>query len=124
MHSNLIKILIVFTLFFSCKPEKEEAIVIPSYVVAEDSLVIFLTQSYLGEGASGINVKSVLGDQYDSVYQFNPFKENNISKKRFDTSITFYSQHPKKLKLIYDQVLDRLSKIQANGKLEFVEKQN
>lgn len=118
MRINQISIVFVFLLLFSCKPEKEEVVVVPPYVLPEDSLVVFLTQAYLGEGASGINVKNVLGNQYDSVYLFNPFKENNITKQRFDTSIAFYSKHPKKLKLIYEEVLDQLSKMQASGKLE------
>jgi hypothetical protein len=119
MHIGQIKYLVLFFCFFTaCKPSVEENLHIPDYVIPEDSLVSFLTDAYLGEGASGINVRNAIGEKYDSVYLFNPFKEHQISRQRFDTSIAFYSQHPKKLKVIYDQVLDQLSKLQAKKRMD------
>lgn len=119
MRINLIKYFIVFLVVFSsCKPSVQDDVAVPDYVIPEDSLVSFLTDAYLGEGASGINVRNAIGEKYDSVYLFNPFKEHHISRQRFDTSIAFYSQHPKKLKVIYDQVLDQLSKLQAKKRMD------
>ena len=81
-------------------------------------MIQVLTDAYLAEGASSINIKNATGEKYDSVYQFNPIKDNQIKKSTFDSSITYYSKHPKKLKIIYDKVLDKLSVIQAKGKLD------
>jgi hypothetical protein len=118
MHTNLIKLFIVSCLLFSCKPVNEEEETIPSTVLSEEQLINVLTDAYLAEGASGINVKSVNGEKFDSAYVFNPLKDNNIDKAQFDSSMAYYTKHPKKLKIIYDKVLDRLSIIQAKGKVE------
>lgn len=118
MHTNLIKLFIVSCLLFSCKPVNEEEETIPSTVLSEEQLINVLTDAYLAEGASGINVKSVNGEKFDSAYVFNPLKDNNIDKAQFDSSMVYYTKHPKKLKIIYDKVLDKLSIIQAKGKVE------
>lgn len=119
MHTNLIKLFIVSVLFFSsCKPTSEEDEVVPATVLSEDQLVKVLTDAYLAEGASGINVKNVPGEKFDSAYVFNPISDNHIDKAVFDSSMAYYTRHPKKLKLIYDKILDRLSVIQAKGKIE------
>jgi hypothetical protein len=118
MHTNLIKLFIVSFLLFSCKPVNEEEETIPSTVLSEEQLINVLTDAYLAEGASGINVKAVSGEKFDSAYVFNPLKDHNIDKAQFDSSMAYYTRHPKKLKLIYDKILDRLSVIQAKGKIE------
>ena len=119
MHTNLIKLFIVSILFFSsCKPTSEEDEVVPPAILSEEKLVKLLTDAYLAEGASGINVKNVPGEKFDSAYVFNPLKDNNIDKVQFDSSMAYYTRHPKKLKIIYDKILDKLSVIQANGKVE------
>ncbi len=119
MHTNLIKLFIVSVLFFSsCKPTSEENEVVPETVLSEDQLVKVLTDAYLAEGASGINVKNVPGEKFDSAYVFNPISDNRIDKAVFDSSMAYYTRHPKKLKLIFDKILDRLSVIQAKGKIE------
>ncbi len=118
MHTNLIKLFIVSILLFSCKPPKEEDEVVPETIMNEEQLVNVLTDAYLAEGASGINVKNVTGEKFDSTYIFNPLKDNNVEKAKFDSSMVYYSKHPKKLKIIYNKVLDKLSAAQAKGKLE------
>jgi hypothetical protein len=118
MYTNLLKLLIVSSLLFSCKPKNDEDEKIPETVLSEEQLIKVLTDFYLAEGASGINVKAVTGEKYDSAYIFNPLKDNNIDKAKFDSSMAYYTRHPKKLKIIYDKILDKLSVIQAKGKLE------
>lgn len=112
--------LIIIILFFlvSCKPPQEEHEIIPSNILNEDQFVKVLTDAYLCEGASGINVKNVTGIKFDSAYAFNPLKDNGVAKAQFDSTIAYYSNHPKKMKAVYEKVLDKLSQIQAAGKLD------
>ena len=114
MRTTFIYIVFSSVLFFSCET-KETDIEIPPNVLSEDKLVKVLTDCYLGEGASGINVKNVTGEKFDSAYLFNPLNDNHISRELFDSTISFYSKHPKVLKIIYDRVLDRMSQMQASG---------
>lgn len=118
MYTNLIKTCIISILFFSCKPTHDEDQPLPPNILNEEQIVKVLTEAYLAEGASGINIKNVTGAKYDSAYVFNPLKDNNIEKVIFDSSMAYYTRHPKKLKIIYDKILDRLSVVQANGKIE------
>ena len=61
MIKPLFYILILGGILVSCKPDKEEDVVMPSYLLSEEQLVNVLTDAYLSEGASGINVKNVIG---------------------------------------------------------------
>jgi hypothetical protein len=120
MRIILINIFFSGFLFTACAPN-EESVTIPSDVLSEEQFIKVLTDCYLAEGAAGINVKNVTGQKFDSAYIFNPLKDNQISKPLFDSSISFYTKHPKLLKTIYEKILDRLSQIQANGKIDTVD---
>ncbi len=116
---RIIFIYIFFSAFlFNACSSNEEDVKIPSDVLSEEQFIKVLTDCYLAEGAAGINVKNVTGQKFDSAYIFNPLKDNQISKPLFDSSISFYTKHPKLLKIIYEKILDRLSQIQANGKID------
>jgi hypothetical protein len=117
MRIILIYIFFIAFIFNACTPS-EENVKIPSDVLSEEQFIKVLTDCYLAEGAAGINVKNVTGQKFDSAYIFNPLKDNQISKPLFDSSVSFYTQHPKLLKTIYEKILDRLSQIQASGKID------
>lgn len=116
MQYKLIAFLLLFFLF-SCKPKKNDDVTVPNNLMTEEQLINVLTDAYLAEGASGINIKNVTGEKYDSAYIFNPLKEHGIAKTKFDSTMRFYTSNPKKLKTIYDKILEKLSIIQTNGKL-------
>jgi hypothetical protein len=110
-------IVLCLALCASCAPRDEENVPAPDYILKEDVFIDVLTDCYLGEGAAGINVKNVTGVRFDSAYLFNPFEDRRISKQQFDTTIVWYSQHPKKLKEVYNKLLENLSRILAVGSL-------
>jgi len=110
-------IVLCLAIYSSCAPRDEEGGPVPDYILKEDVFIDVLTDCYLGEGAAGINVKNVTGTKFDSAYLFNPFEDHRISKQQFDTTIVWYSQHPKKLKEVYNKLLENLSRIQAVGSL-------
>ncbi|MDF2449006.1 MAG: hypothetical protein K0R26_1510 [Bacteroidota bacterium] len=105
-------------LFFACHPESESDQPVPDNILSEEQFIQVLTDSYLAESAAGINVKVVSGDKIDSTYMFNPLKDNNISKEKYDSTVNYYTRHPKKFKIIYDKVLAKMSMMQAKGKIE------
>lgn len=102
----------------ACRPEVEQEVTPPAGILSHDRMIEVLTDSYLAESATGLNVLAVRGDKFDSAYVFNAFKDNGITKPQFDSSLAFYSRHPKTLKSIYEKVLEKLSKIQAAGKVK------
>ena len=110
--------LLVSLLFVACKPAEENLVEVPKGILSEDQMVPVLTDCYLAEAASGINVLNVPGTKFDSAYVFNPLKDQDIKKSQFDSSLAFYSKHPKILKSIYERVLANLSQIQAAKKIK------
>ena len=117
MRINLINLVLASFLFFACHPTQQEHESVPTTVLNEDQMVTLLTDAYLVEAASGINIKNVSGDKFDSMYCFNPIKDKKVSKALFDSSMSYYSSHPKKLKKIHDRILDALSAISISGKV-------
>ena len=117
MKLSIIKYFTISILFFVSCSVKNTDVVIPKTILTKEETVKIITDCYLAEGASGINVKAVTGQNIDSVYLFNPLKDNNCTKAKFDSSILFYSKHSVMLKQIYDDVLEELNKIAAKGKL-------
>lgn len=117
MKLSPINLILTTLIFISCSVEKDD-VTVPETILAHEEMVTILTECYLAEGASGINVKAVTGQNIDSVYLFNPIKDNNCTKGKFDSSVYFYSKHPVILKQIYDEVLERLNKTAAKGKYD------
>lgn len=111
MRKTVFNLFIISLIVFSCKPKQEDDDTIPSSMLTEEQFTQILTDAYLAEGASGINVKNATGEKFDSAYLFNPITDNNIRKSQFDSSMIYYTQHPKKLKLIYEKVLEKLSQL-------------
>ena len=104
---------VVAAVFIACSQGEEENITIPENVLSEEKYVNLLVDFSLAESASNLNIKNLSGRQFDSTYAFNPLKENNISQGLYDSTIAFYSRHPKVYKKIYEEVLTKLSNLKT-----------
>lgn len=99
-------------LFFSCSNIK--TVKIPDTVLSKQKMAQVMVDIHLLEGSMSLN-----GTNADKITPENPspnfdvLKKNNISKKQYDESFDFYSQHPALLNEVYDLVLNDLSKMQA-----------
>ena len=100
-------------ILLSCSKVEEEEVVIPSYVMEKSKYIKLLCDMSMAEAAVNVNIKAIATQQYDSVYAFNPLKENIVSQVQYDSTTAFYSRHPQMFKNLYDEVLTELSKIQA-----------
>lgn len=116
LNKSIYYLLFLFFLF-SCKPDKEEDETVPSNIINDSLFTKVLTDFYLCEGAMGINIKNAPDIKHDSIYRFNPLKENHITRAMFDSSLFYYTSHPKKLKLIQERVLENLSQMFSEGKI-------
>lgn len=92
---------------------KEENESIPDAILSEEIMSDVLMDAYLAEGASGINIKNVSAEKFDSTYSFNPLMSRNIQSSQFDSSLVYYTRHPQKLKMIYEKVLEKMSQYQS-----------
>lgn len=106
--------LFIFTILLlaSCSHSDEEQITIPATVMDKEKFTKLIVDFALAESVSNLNVKNVAVTKLDSVYAFDPLKENNVSRSEYDSAISFYSRHPLIYKEIYENVLVALSKMQ------------
>lgn len=97
----------------SCNDKQEK---IPDNVLNKEAFSELLVDFTLAESAAGINVLNVQGTKADTVYAFNPLIDNNVTRAKFDTTLYFYSRHPKLFREVYDLTLEKLSRMQASRK--------
>lgn len=108
----------IFTIVIVCSSchGTEKEIPIPKNVLDKEKFSDVIVDFTLAESASGINILNVQGKRTDTVYAFNPLIDNKVKPEMFDTSLYFYSHHPRQFKEVYELVLEKLSKLQASRK--------
>lgn len=102
--------------FTACGGEEKEEIDIPDHVLDKERFSELIVDFSLAESAATVNILNVPGQRGDTVYAFNPLLDNNIKRATFDTTLYFYSHHPKLFKEVYELALEKLSKMQASRK--------
>jgi hypothetical protein len=107
----------VFLLLLSSCGEEEKKVKVPDNVLDQEKFSELLVDFALAESASAINIMNLKRPgELDTVYAFNPLIDNNVKRETLDTTLYFYSHHPKEFKKVYEMVLEKLSKMQASRK--------
>ena len=89
-------------LFLSCTFKKEMKA--PVSLIPQDTMLLLITDLTLTEAALNTPIIN------DTVRKMNVLANYKISPLRFDSSFTYYTENPKKLKAIYIKVLENLNK--------------
>ena len=103
-------IVVCFSLGCSEKPAEP----IPGDVLRIEKMTDIMLDVQLIEGGIVIRKynktqrKGQIIDYYKSLYH-----KHKISKETFENSLKYYTDHPDKLEKIYDGMLERLSKLEA-----------
>lgn len=106
--------LVFFVLFFiSCSDKKEEKIVIPNHILSKDQMTLILVDIHILEASLNLNMAGELNGQKKENEYVSIYKKNKTTKKQYEESLYFYSQHPKLLSEVYDDVLSGISKKQV-----------
>ena len=103
-------------LVISCNAPKDEDFAIPPGILPADTFSRILADFALAESAANMNIKNVPVQKIDTVYAFDPLKENNITKARYDSTLAFYSHHAALYKKVYEQALVLLSEMESEKK--------
>jgi hypothetical protein len=106
-------ILLTMLLIFSSCSEEDGEVKIPRGVLKKEQFAKVLADLSLAESAANLNIKNVKIEKTDSVYAFDPFKENHITEGQFDTSALFYSKHPDLYTEAYEEAMRMLTEMQA-----------
>jgi hypothetical protein len=91
---------------FSCSEKKNE---IPENIIGKEKMTLMLTDLCLMEGAINIaNIPSI--NQNPQSVKFNLYKQHNVSRAQFDSSLIFYCKHMDEFREIQAKVLEELNK--------------
>ena len=111
--SIFVSIVFVAFLFVSCGKPSEKEVEIPAGILSKEQFTKITTDFALAESAANMNIKNVVVQKTDSVYAFDPLLENKVRKSQYDSSVSFYTANPELYKKIYEDVLVKLSELQA-----------
>lgn len=93
---------------------KEEAVDIPSNILPKEKMVQVITEVHIAEAQA--HIKTLPDSTSTEAISFQKiFEKQSITKQEYEESLAFYIDHPVLLDSIYVQVLNELSKMQANS---------
>ena len=87
-----------------------------SLVMPPDSMVILLTDLQLVDGA--VNLKTKEGKpkvEYASAFTNQVLEKYNVSKERFNESLSYYTYYIEEMDKIYEEVINRLGKMESEA---------
>lgn len=101
----------------SCMPEGLEEESKPAYFLPQDSMVELMVDIHLLEGAR--IGKETIGDSLPiHAHYENVWEKHGIRKARYDSNFLFYSRNALLMDEVYEQVLERLSRLESAVKAE------
>jgi hypothetical protein len=106
-------VLLIILSIFSCNKKNE----IPEYVIPFDDMVEIIVDIHITDGilTSGKVRRELV--KKDTTNYYNLILENyNYKREDFDTSLYYYTKNIDQYDLIYNEVLNRLSKIESEIK--------
>lgn len=113
MKNKSLIVLFFLLLGYSCWEKREKAVKVPEGILSEEVFTEVLKDMALAESAATMNIKNVSANKIDSVYAFDPLKENNITKAQFDSAVAFYVNYPELYKKIYENLLVALREMET-----------
>lgn len=84
------------------------------YVLPEEKMISVLVDLHMAESE-----KQLAGSDFadtsrtDTISFYKIFTKNKITKQEYDSSMQYYSKRPEMLDAIYDEVINELSRMQA-----------
>jgi len=94
-------------------PENDADVSLPENILSEERFAKLLADFALAEGATNLNVKNVPIQRFDTVYAFDPLRENNVRPSQYDSTLAFYTRHATLYKKVYESALALLSEMQT-----------
>jgi len=109
--------LLFLLIMISCSTAEEETI--PENILRPEKFTAVMIDVQITEGmrAQGIDIV-FKGDSTIGPYE-QIFDKHTITKEVFEVSYDYYLERPGQMELIYEQVLDSLSKLDAQVKQRF-----
>lgn len=100
---------------FACKNKPKVLGSKPDWLLERDSMVIVMTDIHILEGAR-VGEKSIGDERPISAHYNKLWEKHQLTAARYDSNFAFYTKRPKLMDAIYEEVLENLSKIEAENK--------
>ncbi len=108
--SSIVKILAFIILLSACSGNRGE-IDVPADIIPRDTMISALVDMHLIEGAKA--GQKVMGDTVKiNIYYAKLYQKYGVTEKEYEKSFRFYSEHPEAMNKMYQEVIERLNKIQ------------
>lgn len=112
LHMKKIAFYLLFVFFLCCGDPAEENVFIPENILPKEKIAQVITDIHIAEAE--INLLAISDSTLKrSIYFKQIFDKHQITKQQYEESLAFYIDHPETLNKIYEQVLNDLSKMQA-----------
>lgn len=85
----------------------------PANLLPQERFEQLLVDFALAESAANMNIKNVPNYRMDTVYAFDPLKDNGVRPSQYDSTLAYYAHHPDLYKKVYENVLAQLSELQV-----------
>lgn len=115
---RLFVIALVLLSFTACV---DKSVDVPEGYISKEKMVDIMVDIHLVEGARSGNLllgdTNKLPDYYARIYE-----KYDLTEAEFKTNFNWYTQHPKELKAVYEEVIVELSKLEEEIKVKDKEK--
>jgi hypothetical protein len=110
MKKNL-TLVIILVLAISCGKQKTA---VPTSIIPEERMITILTDYHLAQSLNtNYRVRNEMLKNKPIRLSDSVLKANGVTKAQLDSSLTYYATDLERFEKIYDEVLNRLSKMQA-----------
>jgi hypothetical protein len=110
MRYYLIILMVVLT--FSCSENR-----VPKGILKEKEMTPVLVEIHLAEAIFAQRyAQETTRENYQEDLYLSILKKYKLDRKVFEKSVLYYGKHPDKYKLVYDEVLNRLSEMSAKSR--------
>jgi hypothetical protein len=103
-----VPVILLLTCLLACSKEEP----VPEHMDKQKMSEV-MTDLTLIEAAISAKTGTDPNRNIDSNSRFNIYKQHNISRAFYDSSLSYYSKRPKEFKEVYDLVLERLDKMKS-----------
>ncbi len=119
--NKIITLFVATVLLSSCYHINTEKPVVPEKLLTHDQMSDVITQIQIAEaGFKVVRTKVKLKNLKPEIYN-NIIEEFDITMPQLKQNLDYYNQKPEEMELIYDKVLEKLSKIQEQVEKEVKE---
>lgn len=94
----------------------------PSMVLSNDKMAEVLYDYHVAQAM--IRDRSISSDDEKQAYMDFVFQKHGVAEEAFDSSLAWFSQHPKEMSVVYDQLFARMNRSNDELKQRIAERDN